>query len=593
MNTRLRLASSSSSVVIGAFLSFLCGAPVTAQETEPSVSKVADVPWPVSVSPDGRLVTGFFTAGLAVRDLSTGETRNLSDKGFPGVFSPDGNQIAYTSWLGERDSVVLSLIRTDGSDQRLLFRDADMRSVAVKDWTEDGSRILVTIENSDSTAEVAYVPVDGGAPEVVVSLNPGEPFPQAMAVSPDGRFIAYDVRGTGPEGSAHDIYLMSGYGSAPKPIIQHPADDRLLDWSPDGKGILFASDRSGSVDIWLVPVADGVPGADVHPVKRDVGQFTPVGLARDGSYYFGVRRDDSHLYVADLVPETGRLDGQPRIVAPALYRSGVDWSPDGRYLAYAKPGGGVLEGSWVLVVRSLDTGAETEFKLEIDVLHRLRPSWSPDGQLLLLHGWGAYPTEGVYTVGVRTGEVMTLFTVEYPDRVIDWLGWSADGRAVFFTDGGRSRRDSTVGIVMRDLMSGRETDLYREIAPPYAGRLAPSPDGRLLAFCRWDENTDTDALNVMSLPEAEYQTVLQVSSPGFIWPPAWTPDSRHLVYQSQGHFWRISAAGGEPEDLGSLGRETYRRFLMSVHPNGHRIAFVGATESQWEVWKITGMLAAR
>ncbi len=87
MNTRLRLASSSSSVVIGAFLSFLCGAPVTAQETEPSVSKVADVPWPVSVSPDGRLVTGFFTAGLAVRDLSPRETPSatrLDSKPFSG-----------------------------------------------------------------------------------------------------------------------------------------------------------------------------------------------------------------------------------------------------------------------------------------------------------------------------------------------------------------------------------------------------------------------------------------------------------------------------------------------------------------------------
>jgi len=71
---------------------------------EPRAKKVADVSWPVSVSPDGRFVTGFFTAGLAVRDLATGETRNLTDEGYPGLFSPDGDQIADTSCLGERDS---------------------------------------------------------------------------------------------------------------------------------------------------------------------------------------------------------------------------------------------------------------------------------------------------------------------------------------------------------------------------------------------------------------------------------------------------------------------------------------------------------
>jgi Tol biopolymer transport system component len=331
----------------------------TLQQAEPSTSKVADVPFPISVSPDNRFLVQYGNRGnLAIRDLETGETRALTNADYPqlvmsAVVSPNGDQIAY-AWHNEHDFDDLRLIHMDGSGGTLLFRDADVRSVRVKDWTEDGSQVLVTVVRFDSTAEVAYVPVDGGSPRPLRSLGFEEQLPQAMAVSPNGQFIAYDAS-TGPDGSDHDIYLMTGDGSASHPIVQHPADDRLLAWSPDGEGILFASDRRGSVDIWLVSVSDGVLSGDPHLLKRDVGKFTPIGLARDGSYYFGVTHYDSHLYIANLDHDTGRLGGSPRIVAPALHRSGVEWSPDGRYLAYARPGGGVLQDSWVLVVRSPDT----------------------------------------------------------------------------------------------------------------------------------------------------------------------------------------------------------------------------------------------
>jgi Tol biopolymer transport system component len=509
------------------------------------------------------------------------------------AFSPNGEQIAY-AWHNEQDFDDLRLIRADGSDQKLLFSDPDVRSVTVNDWIPDGSRILVTLVRFDSTVHVAHVPTSGGSVEVIASQSLSEALPQAMAVSPDGQFIAYDAS-TGRDGSAHDVYIMTAEGSSPKVVVQHPADDRLLGWSPHGDRILIASDRTGSVDLWSLPVFDGDAAGELDRLKRDVGQFTPLGLARDGSYYYGVRHFNSHLYIADLDHETGELEGSPEVVTPAMHNSGVEWSPDGHYLAFARSGGGVRQASWVLVVRGLDTGDETEFALPIDVLHRLRPSWSPDGHSILVHGWqrGAYPKEGVYTVRVETGELTTLFASESVwDRLFDWLGWSADGNAVFFRDEGRSRGDSAAGIVMRDLGSGRETDLYREIFPPYPGRLAPSPDGRKLAFCLYDSSTRTDALNIMSLPGAEYHTILQLSSAS-IWPPAWTDDSRHLVYMSDGHLWRISASGGEPEDLGALPSERYTRFLLSVHPNGDRIAFVAETESRSELWRIEKLFPAR
>jgi Tol biopolymer transport system component len=457
--------------------------------------------------------------------------------------------------------------------------------MGVADWTEDGSRILVGMEKSDATVNLAYVAVDDGAPEVIVSLNPAEPLPQAMAISPDGRFIAYDVPSE-LDGFEHDIYVMSGDGGAPVPLVKDDADDRLLAWSLDGTEILFASDRTGTVDIWSLPVSNGIAREAPRVVRHNVGQFTPLGLARDGSYYFGVRDSDCHLYVASLDSGTGELAGAPREVAPAVRHTGVDWSPDGQRLAFVTPTRGVIPGNWAVTVRALATGDERRFTLPVEwVLHQLRPFWSPDGQRLIAKGWerNAWPQVGVYAVAVETGEVTKLFsTPDWWQRGIDWVNWSADGGAVLFAG------DS--GIVMHHLSSGRETYVLRSFR---GGRLAPSPDGRWLAFGAYDRNTNRDALVVVSLPDGEHRVLVEAAPSATIWPPAWTRDSRHLIYQSSDQLWKVSVQGGEPQSLGTLAPLRYGRGGLSVHPDGDRIAFVACGPRRSEVWRITGVVAAR
>jgi Tol biopolymer transport system component len=377
---------------------------------------------------------------------------------------------------------------------------------------------------------------------------------------------------------------MSGDGRAPVPLVEDNADDRLLAWSLDGTAILFASDRAGTVDIWSLPVSNGIPQEVPRVVTHNVGQFKPLGLARDGSYYFGVEHSDCHVYVASLDSETGELAGPPRRVAPAVRHSGTDWSPDGRRLAFVTPSRGVLPGNWAVTVRTLATGDERRFTIPAEGnLHQLRPLWSPDGGRLIAKGWerNAWPRVGVYAVAVETGQVTKLFsTPDWWQRRIDWVVWSADGGAVLF------KGDS--GVVMHDLTSGRETYLLRSSA---AGRLAPSPDGRWLVFGAYDPDADTDNMVVMSLPGGEKHVLL---SSGF-WPAAWTPDSRHLIYQGwdDDQLWRISVHGGEPESLGTLAPLQYGRGGVSIHPDGDRLAFVACGARRSDVWVIEGLGSMR
>ncbi len=572
--------------------------PHAQNQAEPEASKVADVPWPVSVSPDGRLVTGFFgTAGnLAVRDLVTGETRNLTKKAYPelymgSVFSPDGERIAY-SWHNADDFDDLRVIGLDGSEARVLYRDPRGRSVAIKDWSPDGEQLLVTIQGKGVGGEIASVAASDGSLWRVATDVTFDELPERMSFSPDGQFVAYDVSAS--DGFAnHNIYVIENNAARPLPLVEHEADDVLLGWSLDGTGIVFASDRGGEVDIWLLPVANGSPNGSPRVLKRNVGQLAPLGFSQDGSFYYGVARCECGVYVSELDTETGSLDGVPQRVARAFHRTGVDWSPDGERLSYVTPAGGVLPNTWAIAVRFLDTRESRTFSVPAWVLHQLRPLWSPDGRFVLVKGWDsrAYPRVVVHSVAVETAEITTLVASPsyWHDDTIEWVEWSADGKAIFFVRGVRDTTGSPLSlrIVKRDLESGQEEDLFRTSAPPYVYGLTASPDGRHLAFGVWDTNERRSILKILPLEDGEPLELTSVSLPTAI---AWTPDSRHLIYQTEEGLWRVSIDGGEPLSLGSLAPLAMNQVGFSVHPAGRQIAFVAEKSLSSEVWVLEDFL---
>ena len=96
------------------------------------------------------------------------------------------------------------------------------------------------------------------------------------------------------------------------PLVQHPANDVIFDWTPDGKRILFGSDRSGTMGAWWIRIADGKPDGPPELVKPDLGQdVRPMGFTRDGSYYYGVRTGMSDVYIAEVDFASGRVLAQP------------------------------------------------------------------------------------------------------------------------------------------------------------------------------------------------------------------------------------------------------------------------------------------
>src|SRR5688500_15424655 len=108
----------------------------------------------------------------------------------------------------------------------------------------------------------------------------------SIDVSPDGRTILFDMLG--------DIYTMPISGGVAKPMFQGMAYEDQPRWSPDGRHIVFVSDRDGSDNLWIAS-HDG-SGARQLTRERRSGFAAPV-WSSDGRFVIASREGGRGGYV--------------------------------------------------------------------------------------------------------------------------------------------------------------------------------------------------------------------------------------------------------------------------------------------------------
>jgi Tol biopolymer transport system component len=561
-------------------------------------------------SPDGKYLSyvDWDTGDLAIRELATGKNRRLTNKGSwkdsqeyaeGSIWSPDGQQVAY-SWYNKEEKYDLRTIRLDGSAPRVLYANEEVVWTQAADWSPDGKRILALFSRKDQTNQIVLVSVADGSVRILKSLD--WRYPQKISLSPDGRYLVYDFPPK-EDSPKRDIFLLATDGSREICLVEHPANDFVLGWAPDGKRVLFASDRRGSVDAWAIPVADGKPMGAPELVRLDIGHgFQPLGFTRNGSFYYGMSGGRTqNVFLAELDPQTGKVSAPPKSITDrfAAENSWPAWSRDGRYLSFRSTHPGRRT---VLRILSLNTGKEREFPMEPGLVAL---QWSPDGRSILGSGYGQKGQRGLFKIDTQTGDVAPLLLFESEDFQPASGRLSPDGKAIYYTVKGSS-------FHVRQLETGVDRELYAApMATPRSLRLRTldlSPDGRHLAFVSVDDSTDSTRLSVLPTAGGKPRELLSLKQPETIslGAPtaslAWTPDGRYLLFfkrrqadnnvqASNPELWRIRAEGGQPEKL--LEVPMRRVQSLCVHPDGRRIAFAGGGGQQKsEVWVMENFLPA-
>ncbi|MFC1717539.1 sigma-70 family RNA polymerase sigma factor [Candidatus Poribacteria bacterium] len=551
-------------------------------------------------SPDSRYFSLIYWTGtLGVHDLTTGENHFITNDenawGAPcgsSIWSPDGKQIAY-SWDREGCNE-LRLVGPDGSKMRVLYNPEALESGIVPwDWSQDGKFIL----GRQGESKIVLFSVVDGSVRTLKSLEGHEwESGHRGSLSPDGCYVTY-ARSM-EENGALAVFLLATDGSGEEMHLAGHTDsnDYCPVWTPDGKGIVSVCNRDpvGSTSLWFTPVVDGKQTGDPQLVIKGPGYIYPLGFTRDDSLYYSIESVPvAKIYVASVNMETGEVESQPTRLRCEGSNWHPAWSPDGKSLAYMSVRYSSKIGHHpTLVIRSMETGKEREFRTEISLsVHFSRLRWSPDGCSILCSKY----LEGTYRhklIDTQTGDATPILephhgmTLSYPE-------WSRDGKTLFYIRRYADKEWEFFSIVAHDLATGKERELYTD----GRGWSCPmiSPDGQELVF--YDEAQTT--IKVMPTAGGEprvlhtsgdfercFEQYIAGDMPDTFtqeYPVAWTPDGRHLLFikgkrlspdEKILELWRIPSEGGEPEKLRELNRQVYDELRNgSFHPDGQSIAF--------------------
>ena len=529
------------------------------------------------VTADGRLGgTDWANGDVVFTDLTTGRTSRVAAGGGPGgypswgedpLLSPDRKQVAY-QWFEEPAAGTMFmrhqlrvLSMEPGAQPRVLLNDPErVRNVCPIAWSADGQRLLVSFE----------IPVPQGASQPAgqgdfqlawVSLTDARITPVRridwwrsaganslglVSVSPDRRYLAFSAPPA--QGSRErSVYALAIDGSSLVEIAAGGINEWPV-WTPDGRNLLFVSDRAGSFGLSIAPVRDGKPAGLISSFKPNTGRIELRGFTAAGTLYFSRDATVEEIFIAPM-----ERDGRVAAAVDSTPGTAPDWSPDGRSLALKRPR---ADGSYELVVRDMESKQEKRWSGMTAAgrpLGNARPVWLGNGSLM---------------AGVRTrvepinGELGFV-----SDRAVPLGELARDGRGVFSLAGDALPNGSRARVGVFDPATGQEQRSFA--VPNGVVSVAVSPSGDVLALA------SPGRLAVVRTDGTDYREIYSTSRISTPWGGlGWSPDGRFVLFvlneERGARLMRIPVAGGTPQPV-ELNGTSLKGFDAS--PDGTRIAY--------------------
>ncbi|MBN2408517.1 MAG: PD40 domain-containing protein [Candidatus Aminicenantes bacterium] len=567
-----------------------------------------------AVSPDGRYLSfvDWITGDLAIRDLASGKNRRLTNKGswqqspefaMFSKWAPDSRRIAY-QWYNENETFELRVIDIEDPKPHILYQPSKKSEyVQPFDWTPDGTSILAGLYSGNDQTFLAdemkgglgLISVEEGSVRILktqIGGHSGIPREWGFAFSPDGKYIAYDSSQGEKDSGKHDVFLFSVDGSTEIPLIEHPANDTVLDWTPGGEGLLFLSDRTGTQDAWFLRFAGGKPQGNPLFVRSGVGGMAgifPMGITSQCALFYGIQVGGTDIYEVGIDPETGKIvsPAKKTVLIQEGHNAYPDYSPDGKLLAYIfNPRMPIVDPEQTLRMISLEEGQIRE--LRPDWRNFGYPQWAPDGRAISVEGEDKDDRKGIYRVDVETGGVVPIVLIDEALEVYSHR-WSKDGKLMYYSTGEEAGK--TGSIFVHDFETGRDERLSG--SPSDANWFDISPDGKWLVLINRAEKriikimptSGGEPRDIYSFTDARNRPIN----------PAWSADGRYVYFsklrlpEALWDLYRVSADGGEPQRI-DLTMAQIRH--LSAHPDGQRIAFSsqGTSPQESQVWVMENFL---
>jgi Tol biopolymer transport system component len=340
------------------------------------------------------------------------------------AWSPDGRWISFLRLLSKGRSAVIVTPAAGGFERKLgLSAQCEgLTSLAAPVWSPDGKLLAVTdCALPTAKASIVLLSIETGATRNLTQPAAGDTFGDSNpAFRPDGRAIAYlRVRST----QAADIYVAP---VGPEAGISHEPrrltfDDRWikgLDWTADGREIVFSSNRKGAHSLWKVPISGGPP----EPLRVPANDATQPAVARRGNrLVFESRVRDTNIWRAS----TSKGSPPQRLIASTHEDQYPQYSPDGRFIVFESSRSG-NEEIWMSDSEGSNQEPLTTMGSTAKTAH---PRWSPDGRRIVFDS-APHGQRDIYVLNLDGGSEPHRLTTEPSHDVRP--SWSRDGRWIYF-----------------------------------------------------------------------------------------------------------------------------------------------------------------
>jgi Tol biopolymer transport system component/imidazolonepropionase-like amidohydrolase len=443
--------------------------------------------------------------------------------------------------------------------------------------------------------------------ERTINLDTDEGTWISLDVSPDGRTIVFDLMG--------DLYTMPIAGGTATQLTRGMQYDAQPRFSPDGKLVVFTSDKDGGDNVWTIDVATK---ALKQITRGKNNRYRSPEWAPDGLYIIASRAPSP---IGASKPWMFHRDGGSGIQlvrdptpVPAngpLSLVGAAFGKDDRYIWFAQ-----RQGAWEynagfpqyqLVTLDRQTGRRDTRATSLG--GAIRPALSPDGRWLVF-GSRYEAQTGLRIRDLESNEEKWLaFPIQRDEQesvasldALPGYSFTPDSRAIIASYGGKIWRVAVDGSGQTAIPFRVQTAL--EIGPKLAFNYrvsdsasflvrqirdaVPSPDGKQLAFVSMDK------LYVMDFPGGSPRRVTSLE--GNEQQPNWSPDGKQIAFISWGkdggQVYKVALPGGRPTQV-TTARSFYSRPVWS--PDMSRIVvtrspaqtviesggFQGAAELVW------------
>ena len=374
-------------------------------------------------------------------------------------------------------------------------------------------------------------------------------FPQFPSVSPDGSRIVFSWGG--------DLWITSAAGGPATRLTSHPAEESRSEFSPDGRTLVFQSNRAGGQNLFSMPL-----------IERDgvvlSGPITALTHRDRAAAISGFSNDGRHVLFHGFLDDTNYR-------MPNLYQVSVEGGP----ITMITPA------------------------------HGRAPRMAHDGDILFTRGywnWERPDYRGsgamdIHRHDAQTGEFRRITFFDGNDGEAFGL---PDGSTIFISsrDGDNNLYRLEAGKTDRDRAALTQLTFFNDRGVASIGHgvrdLDVSTDGSTAVFCVWDTIYTLDltkagakpvAVELIASADSDQLDTRRINLSSRVTETALHPSGDAVVVQSRGELFMRPTADDRPTRR--ITATAAREQFLAWSPDGRAVYFSTDASGVWEIHEAT------